>query len=169
MKGTDSVPFLFVPMATEVQLTKVKEYISTLLEPNPAYFLVQVKVKPVNNIKVFIDGDEGVTIDACSRLNRALYKQIEEEHLFQDDDFSLEVSSSGVGEPLQMHRQYVKNIGRNVMVLLNDGQQQEGELKEVTAESVTIEEVIGKGKKAAIKQHHISFQNIKTTTVQIKF
>lgn len=169
MKGTDSVPFLFVHMATEAQLTKVTDYIHALLEKDPAHFLVQVKVKPVNNIKIFVDGDQGVTIDACTRLNRALYKQIEEDGLFPDDDFSLEVSSAGVGEPLLMHRQYIKNIGRTVAVAQNEGQLTEGELKEVTEEGITLETVTGKGKKTEIKQHVILFQNIKTTTVQIKF
>jgi ribosome maturation factor RimP len=130
---------------------------------------MQVKVKPTNNIKIFIDGDQGVTIDDCTRLNRALYKQIEEEGLFPDDDFSLEVSSAGVGEPLLMYRQYVKNIGRTVSVVQNDGQILEGELKEAMEDGINLETVTGKGKKAETKQHVILFQNIKTTTVQIKF
>ncbi len=169
MKGTDSVPFLFVPMATEVQLSRLTEEINALLQTTPAHFLVQVKVKPTNNIKIFIDGDQGVTIEACSRLNRALYRKIEEDGLFPDDDFSLEVSSPGVGEPLLMHRQYVKNIGRTVLVQPLEGPELEGELKEVTDKEITLETVTGKGKKAEIKQHVILFQNIKTTTVQIKF
>ena len=156
-------------MATEAQLTKINEHIHELLQPTPAFFLVQVKVKPTNNIKVFIDGDNGVTIDACTKLNRALYKFIEEETLFPDDDFSLEVSSAGVGEPLQMNRQYTKNIGRNLLVVPVEGAELEGELKEVSETELMLETVTGKGKKAETKQHIIPFQNIKTATVQIKF
>lgn len=151
------------------QLTEIKGYIDELLQPTPEFFLVQVKVKPTNNIKVFIDGDNGVTIDACTKLNRALYKQIEDEKLFPDDDFSLEVSSAGVGEPLQMDRQYRKNISRNLLIVPVEGAELEGELKEVSDTEITLETIIGKGKKAEVKQHIIPFQNIKTATVQIKF
>jgi ribosome maturation factor RimP len=168
-QGTVSVPFLFVPMATEAQLTKIKELITELLQPTPDIFLVQVKVKPTNNIKIFLDGDQGVTIDACTKLNRALYKQIEELQFFPDDDFSLEVSSAGVGEPLQMNRQYTKNIGRNLLVVPVEGIELEGELKEVSDAEIVIETITGKGKKAETKQHIIPFQNIKAATVQIKF
>lgn len=156
-------------MATEAQLNTVKEYIGQALLENPSIFLVQVKVKPTNNIKIFLDGDNGVTIDACSKLNRKLYRQIEEDKLFPDDDFSLEVSSAGVSEPLQMHRQYVKNIGRNLEVTFAEGEPIEGELKEVSEEAIVVETMTGKGKKAETKQHTIPFQNIKTATVQIKF
>ena len=84
-------------------------------------FLVELKVSPGNNLKVFLDADKGVTIDTCISINRALYKKIEEDDLFPNGDFSLEVSSPGVDEPLKLHRQYKKNIGRNVEVVMNDG------------------------------------------------
>lgn len=151
------------------QLTKIKDHIHELLQPTPEFFLVEVKVKPTNNIKVFMDGDNGVTIDNCTKLNRALYKLIEEEQLFPDDDFSLEVSSAGVGEPIQMNRQYKKNVGRNLLVVPVEGAELEGELKEVNDTQITLETITGKGKKAEAKQHIIPFQNIKTATVQIKF
>ena len=51
--------------------------------------------------------------NAC-RFNRALYKKIEEANFFPHGDFSLEVSSPGLDEPLKLYRQYKKNIGRPV-------------------------------------------------------
>ena len=131
-------------------------------------FLVEIKIKPTNNIKVFVDGDTGVTIDAVSKLNRALYRQLEEEETFPNGDFSLEVSSAGIDEPLKFIRQYKKNIGRKVEVTLNDAELPlEGELKVVTEEEITIEEVIGKKKEK--KETVIPFSNIKKTVVQISF
>jgi len=59
-----------------------------LLEEQPQYFLVEVKIKPTNNIKVFLDGDQGITIEKCIAVNRALYKQLEESGMFPDGDFS---------------------------------------------------------------------------------
>lgn len=169
LKGTDTVPFLFAPMATEAQIKFVEETIAALLESDPASFLVQVKVKPTNNIKVFLDGDEGITIEKCTKLNRALYRHLEEQKTFPDDDFSLEVSSAGVGEPLLLHRQYVKNTGRLVEVKTTDGLVLEGELKSVSETGIILETTTGKGKKTEIKEHNIQFETIKSTTVQIKF
>jgi len=132
-----------------------------------ALFLVDVKIKPTNNIKVFLDGDAGITIDAVSKINRALYAQLEESGLFPEGDFSLEVSSPGVDEPLKFFRQYRKNIGRKVEVTLNDDQVHNGVLKEATETEVTLEEMIGKKKEK--KEVVIPFDNIKKTIVQISF
>ncbi len=143
--------------------------INSLLAEMPGYFLVQVRIKPTNNIKVFLDGDQGITIETCIKINRKLYNLVEEEKLYPEGDFSLEVSSPGIGEPLLMHRQYVKNMGRFIEVKLDDGVILEGELKGVTEDGIELETVTGKGKKTEIKQHSILFNNIKSTSVQIKF
>ena len=167
-------------MANESLLQKLEKMIHELLEEMPGYFLIQVRIKPTNNIKVFLDGDSGITIETCIKINRRLYSLIEEQQVFPDGDFSLEVSSPGVGEPLLMKRQYVKNTGRYVRVealpglsLTTDGAglvtELEGELKSVNEEGIELETTTGKGKKLEVKQYQILFSNIKSTSVQIKF
>ena len=86
-----------------------------------------------------------------------------------DGEFSLELSSPGVDEPLKLHRQYVKNVGRLVEVLTLDGQKVLGKLTGVTDTGFSVEEVKGKGKKQEIKLHTWQFEEIKTTTIQITF
>ena len=147
-----------------------------LLEEQPQYFLVEVKIKPTNNIKVFLDGDQGITIEKCIAVNRALYKQLEESGMFPDGDFSLEVSSPGLDEPLKLHRQYVKNTGRMVEILMKDGQKIEGKLMEVNESGLVLEETKGKGvhgrptgKKKEIVQHQLLLNDIKSTKLQIVF
>ena len=108
-------------MVSEATIQVLGKMINELLEDNPDYFLVDIIIKPTNNIKDFLDADSGVSIDKCVKYNRALYKQIEESDLFPNGDFSLEVSSPGLDEPLKLHRQYIKNTGRNVEVLQQDG------------------------------------------------
>jgi len=164
--------FLFLFSTTKImegiiQLVEIK--IQDLLQENPEHFLVEIKIKPTNNIKVFIDGDKGVGIGDLVKYNRALYKQIEEEGSFPEGDFSLEVSSPGLGEPLKKHRQYLKNIGRFVEIFLEDGQKIEGKLELVSEIEIEVEETKGKGKKVEIVKHTIPFQNIKSTQIQIKF
>ena len=169
-KGNEDRSLLFLPYMNNVApIQAVEEMMLGLLENNPDYFLVEIKLKPTNNIKIFIDSDAGVSIDKCVSYNRALYKKIEESGMFPAGDFSLEVSSPGLDEPLKLKRQYRKNIGRNVEVTLLDGIQKTGKLLDINDEGITIEESKGSGKKKELIQHHFPFDNIKTTKIQIQF
>jgi ribosome maturation factor RimP len=169
LKGTIIVPFSYLNMVNETIIAEIEGMLSNILAAEPADFLVSIKVKPINNIKIFIDSDEGMSIEKCVRYNRKLYAQIEEKEMFPEGNFSLEISSPGVDEPLKLQRQYFKNIGRNILVTFNDATQKEGKLVEVTATDIIVEQITGKGKKAVTQQHLIPFENIKTTTVQIQF
>lgn len=156
-------------MDKEAVITTVTGWIDEWLADQPSLFLVEVKIKPTNNIKVFLDGDDGVTIEKCTRLNRHLYKLVEEQQLFPADDFSMEVSSAGVGEPLLLIRQYHKNIGRFLAVKLSDDTLLEGELKEVTEDGIVLTVTTGKGKKLMVNNHSILFESIKKAAVEVKF
>ncbi|RYF85665.1 MAG: ribosome maturation factor [Chitinophagaceae bacterium] len=156
-------------MQTETLLDALIQKINTLLEGNPSHFLVEVRIKPTNNIKVFIDADEGIQLSTLINYNRKLYKVLEESGLFPADDFSLEVSSPGLDEPLKMARQYKKNVGRYVHITKNDASVIEGKLLEATEDGILVEIETGKGKKKEIKQETILFPDIKTTKIQIKF
>ncbi len=156
-------------MNEEQQILALEHKIEALIRAEPGLFLVEVKIRPANNIKVFLDGDQGISIDKLVQYNRNLYKQIEESNMFPGDDFSLEVSSPGLDEPLKLHRQYLKNIGRYVEVTGKDGSKKEGKLMSATATEIIVEEEIGKNKKKETVQHDIPFENIKSTKIQIKF
>lgn len=161
----------------ETQVQAIEQMVESLLENDPAYFLVEVKIKPTNNVKVFLDGDSGISIEKCIVYNRALYKKLEESGLFPADDFSLEVSSPGLDEPLKLLRQYRKNKGREVEVLLKDGAKIEGKLLDIEENGILIEEEKGKSqhgrqvsqKKKEIIQHNLPFESIKSTRVTIRF
>lgn len=153
-------------MTNDTQVNKVSEMIEALLASDPTCFLVDVRIAPGNHIKVFLDGDTGITIDKCVALNRALYKQLEET-VYPDGDFSLEVSSAGLDEPLKLRRQYQKNINRNVEVVTLDGQKLEGKLVNVTENDISLEEY--KGKKKEVISHTLLFDNIKSTKIQVVF
>ncbi len=158
-------PLRFLNMAEIVE--KVYSLLEPLLEGTDI-FIVNIKVKPINNIKVYLDADSGFSIEKCSSVNRKLYAQLEATQMFPDGDFSLEVSSPGVDEPLTQLRQYKKNVGRKVMVTDNEGAEKTGILKEVTDEHITLEIKPVKHKQALIITQ-IPFSNIKKTVVQIIF
>ncbi len=142
---------------------------SQLLSDSEDTFLVSVRIRPVNNIKVFLDADSGLNIDKCVKINRAMYRAIEEKGWFPDGNFSLEVSSPGVGEPLKLLRQYKKNVGRNVEVILNDDTKKEGRMIDANEEFIQLEYTEGKNNKAVTTMKAIPFDKIKQTTVQISF
>lgn len=156
-------------MATDKNITQIEAFLQSLLEEEPSYFLVSIKIKPTDNIKVFLDGDNGLPIEKCVYFNRKLYHMIEEAGLYAEGAFSLEVSSPGIDEPLKLKRQYQKNIGRNIQVVFNDNTIKEGILEAVAEADIMLQCTTGKGKKAITEQVLIPFENIKSTTVQIKF
>jgi len=156
-------------MANETEIQAITAMMQRLLEENPDCFLVEIRIKPTNNIRVALDADAGISIEKCVSYNRRLYKQIEEAGIYPDGNFSLEVSSPGLDEPLKLHRQYVKNTGRNVEVLLNDDTKTEGKLTAVNEKEISVEETKGKNKKKEVIQHIFQFDNIKSTKIQIAF
>jgi ribosome maturation factor RimP len=156
-------------MLNQELIETVSRRVEALIESDPTLFLVKVWIKPTLNIRVYIDGDQGVSVDRLIKFNRALYRQLVEEGVLPDGEFSLEFSSPGLDEPLKLHRQYVKNIGRQVEVVTLEGVQVVGKLTGVTETGFTVEEVKGKGKKQEVKSHEWAFNEIKATTMQITF
>lgn len=159
--------FLKMPMTREEQIEFVRKLVEPLLKED--VFLVDIKIKPTNNIKIYLDADNGLGIEKCIKINRALYKIMEEMGVYPDGDYSLEVSSPGTEEPFKLHRQYVKNIGREVELNMNDETKITGKLVAVTDKDLTLEISEGKGKKATTENVQFSLNDIKQTKVILKF
>jgi ribosome maturation factor RimP len=157
-------------MSQEItSIQAIEDLVGQILSESEDVFLVSVRIKPTNNIKVFLDADTGLSIDKCVKVNRQMYRTIEENAWYPDGNFSLEVSSAGIEEPLKMLRQYKKNIGRNVELILNDDSVIEGKLLEANENLVQLEFIEGKNKKAVTVVKDIPFDQIKQTTVLIAF
>lgn len=165
VEGDTRLSPCFLYMADAIE--QITHFLTPLLEGTDI-FLVHIKIKPTNNIKVFLDADEGLSVEKSARVNRKLYAAIEESGLYPDGDFSLEVSSPGVDEPLTSVRQYRKNIGRTVAITtMIDDKDTIGVLKEVTEEGLLIEQKIGKKKETIMAT--IPLETIKKIIVQIVF
>lgn len=106
-------------------------------------FLTDVVVKQGNSIHVFIDGDQGVTIDDCVALSRHIESNLNRD----EEDFNLQVSSAGVDQPLKFARQYVKNIGRKLCIELKDGVLITGKLLAANNEKIQVQTEAKKGRK----------------------
>lgn len=156
-------------MNVVIPLKNIEDFVTSVTSQSGTVFPVEVIISPSNDIKVFLDADDGITIEKCTAVNKALYKFIEETALFPDGNFSLEVSSPGVDQPLKLNRQYKKNIGRKVEVLLEDDTRNEGILLVVNDNEIIVEERTGKGNKITTNPVTILFNQIKQTTVLITF
>lgn len=153
-----------------LSMSEIIEKINGLVEPllvDTDMFLVNVRIKPTNNVKVFIDADSGFSIERCITVNKRLYAALVDEALFPDDDFSLEVSSPGVDEPLLQLRQYKKNVGRKITITLADDTDLTGMLMDVTDTSVTLE--YKKPKEKLPQTTVIPFSEIKKAVIQVIF
>jgi len=148
----------------------VKKLLSEALALNESLFLIDLSISSANHIRVIVDGDDGVAISECIRLSRAI-----EHNLDEDLEFSLEVLSFGLGESLQLKRQYKKNIGRKLQITTKDDLIFEGKNIAVDEDSVTLTwkarepKPIGKGKHTVIKEEKINFENIKGAKVMLVF
>jgi ribosome maturation factor RimP len=135
------------------------------------YFIVEIIIGKLRNttlVKIKIDSDKGIGIDECAEISRFINQKIEDSQLVED--YELEVTSPGVGEPLKLNRQYLKNIGRMVKVLTNEGKEVEGKMLEASGEKVVIEQQIKlKHKVIDTKLVEIPFLNIKKTIVLVSF
>jgi len=169
IEGNGFVPFFIFTnrMNAKNHIESIRSLLENMMDADT--FIVDIRVKPTNNFKIYLDADHGFDIDRCIRVNRALYKQIEEAGWYPEGDFSLEVSSPGIDEPLKLHRQYVKNIGRKVLVTLNDESKKEGSLRSVTEHAILLHTISGKGKKVVETELEIPFSEIKQAVVQISF
>lgn len=168
MKGTENVPFFFTMTDTE-RIQQIESLLQTLIAEKKEVFIVSVRIKPTNNIKIFLDADNGLNIDTSAKINRSLYRIIEEKGWYPDGNFSLEVSSPGLDEPLKLLRQYHKNIGRAVEVMLEDNAKVEGKLLQASEEAVEIEIKEGKNKKAVTLIKTIPFKEVKQVKILVSF
>ncbi|MFA8435707.1 MAG: ribosome assembly cofactor RimP [Marinifilaceae bacterium] len=128
-------------------------------------YLVELNVSTDNTISVMVDAMEGVNIETCIKLSRAIEQHFDRE----EEDFELQVSSAGIGQAFKVLQQYHKNIGRHVEVLSTEGLKTKGKLLTVSESGfdVEIEEMVkveGKKKKQlVVSTKHFDFDQVKST------
>lgn len=131
-------------------------------------FLVDIKIKPVNNISIFIDSDTNISISDCVDVSRFIESNYDRDII----DFQLNVSSSGIDQAFTSFRQYKKNIGKQVNILLSDDKKLKGTLIEVNEKYIKLKPIVSKKeKKKGINDDIIdlSFNDIKETKNIISF
>lgn len=130
-------------------------------------FFVDAKINNKNEIIVHIDDYNGLNIDACKEITKELYNSMG--NLL--DDYSLEISSPGLSNPFVVMEQYKKNIGKNVEILMKDGEKINRKILSIENGILTVGniEVTKKGKEPIIIEEKINLLDIKTTKNIISF
>ena len=150
--------------------TTVENLLEKALLERSDLFLIDFSIQGDNHIKVVIDGDQGVSVEDCMFISRAIEHNLDREEV----DFSLEVMSAGATAPLIDKRQYKKNINREFIVR-TASEKIEGVLAKVSETDITLEwkvrepKPVGKGKVTLKKQANIAYQDIIEAKVMIKF
>lgn len=131
------------------------------------YYMVDMEISPAKKIVVYIDGDEGVSLEACTQISRVLESMLDAEPGL-GGVYELEVSSPGVNRPLKFPRQYLKHTGRILKISLTDGGQVEGKLINTGHDTITVE-IKPTDRKQKPELHEIAFDRIREAYVTIQF
>lgn len=149
---------------------KVEKLLQDAFEENNSLFLIALTVDDKNHISVIIDGDNGVSVNDCIAISRKIEHNLDRE----EEDFSLDVASAGASNPLELLRQYKKNVGRKLAVTTSE-EKLEGKLMKVEDEKIYLQwktrepKPVGKGKVTVTKEAVLPLEEIVEAKVIITF
>mgnify|MGYP002637038026 FL=1 len=158
-----------------INAKKIQILAEEFLEGTSA-FLVDVKVASGNVIKIALENDDSTSITDCVELSRHIEGSFDRE----EEDFSLDVGSPGLDQPIKVLRQYLKIIGKQIAVNPIEGKKIEGELVSVEEEEGELKSLVLKtrekkrieGRKAkewVDEEHQFQAGEIEWTKVIISF
>ncbi len=132
-------------------------------------FVVDIAISISNDIVVYVDDMNGISIDECRRISQGI-----EEYLDRDkEDYSLEVSSPGLTNPFRVKEQFIKNIGKQIEIVYVDGEKIIATLKAIGDNTITVEtsttKKVENKKVVETEQIEIERVNIKTVKSFIDF
>ena len=152
-----------------IDKVKIAELVNEKLTEDQ--FLVDVKVSSSNVIDIMVDSDTGISINQIVEISRFIESNLDREV----EDFELSVFSAGLSEPLSLVRQYKKNIGKEIDVLLTSGLKLAGILikaddQGIDLEVTTKEKLEGSKKKELVTRvHSLGYPEIKEAKKVLKF
>jgi ribosome maturation factor RimP len=165
----DSGP-LFFNFGVVIERKKIEEIVNEAIKGSEV-FLVDVIISRSNLIQVFIDHNDGISLDDCAGLHRSIEDQLDREM----EDFELQVSSPGLGQPVRVFPQYRKAVGQKIEVMLEDGDLIKGILLEARPvetgkeAQLVVRQSGTKRKPAPEEPVIIEISRIKTARVEIDF
>jgi ribosome maturation factor RimP len=167
IEGTPKSPLFILKMFRE----KVIALLDSCFENRSDLFLIDLEILSDYTIRVIIDGDNGVSVEDCVYVSRAVEHNLDREAY----DFSIEVSSAGAASDLINKRQYKRNIGRTLKLKTKTNGTIEAELFEVKDDGIIVKwktrepKPVGKGKVTVVNEAEINYDDIEKANVVLKF
>ncbi|THA71281.1 ribosome maturation factor RimP [Streptomyces sp. A0642] len=118
-------------------------------------------------LRVIVDSEDGVELDACADLSRAISEKLDETDVMGEDEYVLEVSSPGADRPLTEHRHYVRATGRLARLTPVEGDEFVARILAVDEEGLDLEVPGVKGRKPTSRR--IAFAEIAKARVELEF
>ncbi|GAA4097258.1 ribosome maturation factor RimP [Streptomyces hundungensis] len=118
-------------------------------------------------LRIVVDSDDGVELDACAELSRAVSAALDESDAMGEDEYVLEVTSPGAERPLTEPRHYRRATGRLARLQLHDGSEVVARIVEADEEGIDAEVPGVKGRKPTARR--IAFAEITKARVEIEF
>lgn len=152
-----------------INKAKIAELVNEKLTDDQ--FLVDVTISAGNVIHIMVDSDSGISINQIVEISKHVDGSLDRDA----EDFELSVFSAGLTEPFKLVRQYKKNEGKEIEVLLLNGQKLSGLLIGVNEQAIdlevtTKEKLEGSKKKELVtKVHHLEYSEIKEAKKILKF
>jgi ribosome maturation factor RimP len=140
-----------------------KEEISAAITPalsDLGFYLEDITITSAGRrsmITVIVDGDTHLSLDQVTVATKAISEIVENIQSLGQAPFTLEVTSPGLDRPLTKPRHWRKNIDRLVKIVLLDGKEVKGRVKDATEISATVDEQV------------VKFSDIKRATLEIEF
>ena len=152
-----------------IDKANISELVNEILTDDQ--FLVDVTISSSNVIHVFVDSDTGISINQIVEISRYVESKLDRD----TEDFELSVFSAGLTEPFRLERQYKKNEGKEIEVLLKNGQKLSGLLIGVANQGIDLEVTTrqkpegSKKKELVTRVHHFEYVEIKEAKKILKF
>ena len=140
-----------------------KEEISAVITPalsDLGFYLEDITITSAGRrsmLTVIVDGDTHLSLDQVTFATKAISEIVENIQSLGQAPFTLEVTSPGLDRPLTKPRHWRKNIDRLVKIVLLDGKEIKGRVKDATEISATVDEQV------------VKFSDIKRATLEIEF
>jgi ribosome maturation factor RimP len=140
-----------------------KEEISAAITPalfDLGFYLEDITITSAGRrsmLTVIVDGDTHLSLDQVTVATKAISEIVENIQSLGQAPFTLEVTSPGLDRPLTKPRHWRKNIDRLVKIVLSDGKEIKGRVKDATEISATVDEQV------------VKFSDVKRATLEIEF
>ncbi|WP_433545412.1 ribosome maturation factor RimP [Streptomyces sp. CA-294286] len=118
-------------------------------------------------LRIVVDSDEGVELDACAEVSRAISQKLDESDAMGDEEYVLEVGSPGADRPLTEHRHYVRATGRLARLTLSDGAELTARILVVDEDGLDLEVPGVKGRRPTARR--VEFADIAKARVEVEF